>query len=203
MATCTFFLVLLVAYCLDLFLFFFFLFFFFFFFNFVHFPNNTTTNSTCLFRKVAAMMTTRRMTVMLLVVGIVAGSGEDGGLRFNAGTGQFKIVQFTDQHYGEGEDAAWGREQDINSTRVMHQVLAHEAPDLVVYTGDQLTGNNIHDNATTYWQELLAPTRQANLKCAGIHIATTTTTTTSSSSSSAPSMLSTSFAFSPHHHHPC
>jgi hypothetical protein len=31
--------------------------------------------------------------------------------------GYFKIVQFTDLHFGEGEDEWWGPVQDKNSTR--------------------------------------------------------------------------------------
>jgi len=71
--------------------------------------------------------------------------------------GKFKIVQFADLHYGEGEEVAWGPEQDRNSTRVMRKVLALEKPDLVVFSGDQITGNNINKNATEYWRELLQP----------------------------------------------
>ncbi|EGD82743.1 hypothetical protein PTSG_12018 [Salpingoeca rosetta] len=113
-----------------------------------------------------------RVLLLLLVVLVARASlattqsGDARQLRFRADTRTFKIVQFTDQHYGEGEDVAWGRQQDINSTRVMRSVLHHETPDLVVYTGDQLTGNNIHDNATSYWRELLAPTLAANLSWA-------------------------------------
>ena len=38
--------------------------------------------------------------------------------------GTFRIVQFADLHYGEGEDVRWGPQQDRNSTRVMRQVGA-------------------------------------------------------------------------------
>jgi len=37
-------------------------------------------------------------------------------LRFRE-DGSFKIVQFTDLHFGEGEDQSWGAIQDLNSTR--------------------------------------------------------------------------------------
>eukprot|EP00043_Microstomoeca_roanoka_P012846 m.124997 g.124997 ORF g.124997 m.124997 type:complete len:337 (+) comp15606_c0_seq1:80-1090(+) len=92
----------------------------------------------------------------------IRGQGVSGADLHFRSDGTFKIVQFTDQHFGEGEDAAWGREQDVNSTRVMREVLAAEQPDLVVYTGDQLTGNNIDANATDYWLEVITPTLQAN-----------------------------------------
>ncbi|EGG13517.1 metallophosphoesterase domain-containing protein [Cavenderia fasciculata] len=64
----------------------------------------------------------------------------------------FKIVQITDTHFGEGEGTDWGPEQDANSTRVMETILALEQPDLVVFTGDLITGNNIINNSTDYWK---------------------------------------------------
>jgi len=41
----------------------------------------------------------------------------------------------------------WGPEQDFNTTRIMKVMLAKGKPDLVVFTGDCITGNNIGDNA--------------------------------------------------------
>jgi hypothetical protein len=84
-------------------------------------------------------------------------------LRFRAADGgSFKIVQFADLHFGEGESTQWGPEQDLNSTRVMRTVLQAEAPvDLVVFSGDQLTGNNIAFNATAYWAAALLSTGAA------------------------------------------
>lgn len=67
-----------------------------------------------------------------------------------------KICQFADLHYGEAPNLAWGPEQDRNSTRVMNNVLAAERPDLVVFTGDQITGNNIVDNATAVLREVFS-----------------------------------------------
>ena len=61
----------------------------------------------------------------------------------------FTLLQFADLHYGEAPALDWGPEQDRNSTRVMRAVLAAEAPvGLVVFSGDQITGNNVVDNAT-------------------------------------------------------
>jgi predicted MPP superfamily phosphohydrolase len=50
-------------------------------------------------------------------------------LRFRS-DGTFKIVQFTDLHYGEAE------EKDTNSSIAQDKILAIEKPDLVVMTGD-------------------------------------------------------------------
>eukprot|EP01118_Nematostelium_gracile_P009802 TRINITY_DN3317_c0_g1_i1.p1 TRINITY_DN3317_c0_g1~~TRINITY_DN3317_c0_g1_i1.p1 ORF type:complete len:319 (-),score=75.50 TRINITY_DN3317_c0_g1_i1:120-1076(-) len=88
-------------------------------------------------------------------------------LRFRS-DGTFKIAQFADLHYGEGESVAWGPQQDINSTRVMNRVLAAEKPDLVVFTGDQITGNNIQSNSTAYWRKAIQPCLDTNTPWASI-----------------------------------
>lgn len=51
-------------------------------------------------------------------------------LRLNA-QNEFHIAIFSDLHYGEEEDG-WGIDQDVNSTRVMNNILSSEAPDFVV-----------------------------------------------------------------------
>lgn len=120
--------------------------------------------------------------------------------------GTFKIVQFADVHFGEGEvQACWSGPRAMVTpfstfliagrlvgTRARYQldegdarrvavtslsfffalfvfVLSHirrsaEKPDLVVYTGDQITGNNIHSNATLYWRQLVQPCIEVVLK---------------------------------------
>jgi len=87
-------------------------------------------------------------------------------LRFNEASDKFKIAQFTDLHFGEGEDVEWGPEQDKMSLSVMNEILDLEQPDLVVFTGDMLTGNNIADNATDYWRIMLDPLIRRNLSWA-------------------------------------
>lgn len=47
------------------------------------------------------------------------------------------------------------------------QVLDYEDADLVVFTGDQITGNNIRANASAYWLELLQPCRARQLRWGG------------------------------------
>ena len=59
-------------------------------------------------------------------------------LRFDQ-DGTFKIVQFADLHFGEAEDKDWGPFQDVGSLHVINTVLDAEEPDLVVFTGDQIT----------------------------------------------------------------
>jgi hypothetical protein len=51
-------------------------------------------------------------------------------LRLNAHN-EFHIAIFADLHYGEEEDG-WGITQDVNSTRVMNDILGFENPDFVI-----------------------------------------------------------------------
>jgi hypothetical protein len=80
---------------------------------------------------------------------------------------------------GEGEADWWGTAQDTNSSRLLNkvdfhklalklylitfQMLDYEDVDLVVYSGDLITGNNVHNNATAYWKELLLPASKRGL----------------------------------------
>lgn len=70
--------------------------------------------------------------------------------------GKFKVIQFADLHFGENEEGPWGPEQDRKSLRAMDRLLEAEKPDFIVFSGDQLTGNNIHDNATVYWGQIVS-----------------------------------------------
>lgn len=51
--------------------------------------------------------------------------------------GQFKIVQFTDIHW------QWGNEKDLQSAKLMGEILDLERPDLVVLTGDSISGKDL------------------------------------------------------------
>lgn len=59
-------------------------------------------------------------------------------LRFRE-DGTFKIVQFTDVHW------TTGGEEDSMSRQVMENVLDSESPDLVVFSGDLISGNKLKD----------------------------------------------------------
>ena len=110
------------------------------------------------------------MILLLLVTVIQAGpevKRDPTKLVFDQ-NGRFKIAQFADLHFGEAESTQWGPQQDINSTRVMERVLAWERPDLVIYSGDQVTGENIYDNATRYWGRLLQPCLATNTRWATV-----------------------------------
>ncbi len=61
---------------------------------------------------------------------------EDTSLRFRE-NGTFRIVQFADVHW------SWGFGDDRDSGRLMREVLDEEKPDLVVFTGDNITGGTL------------------------------------------------------------
>jgi hypothetical protein len=100
--------------------------------------------------------------------------------------GTFQISVFSDLHYGEGnhpptptlqkqlfphntnhftaEDLDWGPQQDINSTRVINNVLDQESPQLVVLNGDLITGENTFKaNSSHYLDQIVAPLVDRNL----------------------------------------
>ncbi|KAJ7235623.1 hypothetical protein B0H12DRAFT_1141361 [Mycena haematopus] len=86
-------------------------------------------------------------------------SGLLGGrkLTFDA-QGNFKVVSFSDMHFGEGEDVVWGPQQDVNTSRAMSHVLENEKPNYV-FNGDLVTGENVYAfNATKYLDQVFAPT---------------------------------------------
>ena len=68
---------------------------------------------------------------VLSFVGFV--SAIDKKLQFNA-QGKFKMVQLTDLHFGENDEA------DANNQRLIRDILDQEKPDLVVVTGDVVSG---------------------------------------------------------------
>ncbi len=54
-------------------------------------------------------------------------------LRFNS-NGKFKMVQFTDIHFGEDEP------DDLDNMRLISDILDQEQPDLAIITGDVVSG---------------------------------------------------------------
>ena len=69
-------------------------------------------------------------------------------LRLNSHN-EFQIAIFSDLHYGE-EEGGWGIDQDVNSTRVMKDILGYEDPDFVVLSTPPLTHFSTHAN-TNRW----------------------------------------------------
>ncbi len=70
-------------------------------------------------------------------------------LRFRS-DGRFRIVQFTDLHWQNGET------EDLRTRALMEAVLEAEQPDLVALTGDVLEGRECRDPAAS-WRQAVAP----------------------------------------------
>lgn len=64
-------------------------------------------------------------------------------LQFNS-SGKFKMVQFTDVHFGETDS------DDQKNQKLMGEILDKEKPDLVIITGDLVSGF-AWDGETTPW----------------------------------------------------
>ncbi|KAK0771739.1 hypothetical protein LTR87_017468, partial [Friedmanniomyces endolithicus] len=78
-------------------------------------------------------------------------------LRFTS-NGTFQISVFEDLHFGENAWDTWGPQQDINTVKVMNQVLDAETQQLVVLNGDLITGENAYlENATVKIDQIVAP----------------------------------------------
>jgi predicted MPP superfamily phosphohydrolase len=67
---------------------------------------------------------------------------------------KFKIVQFADIHLGEAPESLWGPEQDKKTWSLIDSVLKKEKPDLIVLSGDQLSAEDVRDNAAEYYKEM-------------------------------------------------
>ncbi|KAK0933003.1 hypothetical protein LTR29_015423 [Friedmanniomyces endolithicus] len=78
-------------------------------------------------------------------------------LRFTS-NGTLQISIFEDLHFGENAWDSWGPQQDINTVKVMNQVLDAEPQKLVVLKGDLITGENAYlENATVKIDQIVAP----------------------------------------------
>ncbi|RDA95048.1 hypothetical protein CP533_2157 [Ophiocordyceps camponoti-saundersi (nom. inval.)] len=90
-------------------------------------------------------------------------------LMFNA-DGKFQISIFEDLHLGENAWDPWGHQQDVNTVRVVERVFDAEEPDLVVFNGDLITGENAFlENSTKVIDMLVAPLVQRNLPWASTY----------------------------------
>ncbi|KZV79965.1 Metallo-dependent phosphatase [Exidia glandulosa HHB12029] len=84
--------------------------------------------------------------------------------------GSFKLLVFSDLHFGENPWDWWGPEQDANSTRLMRRVLADERPDYVVINGDLITGENtFRENLTKLIDEIVAPLNEVGVPFSSTH----------------------------------
>lgn len=70
----------------------------------------------------------------------------------------FKIVQFTDVHWGDGS------EEDLKTSELMSMVLREEKPDLVVFTGDTVYG----ESNESILRKALEPVNNAGIPWAAV-----------------------------------
>lgn len=63
------------------------------------------------------------------------------------GASSFKVLQLADLHFGEFFGKDEGNSQDGRTLKAVAAVLDAERPDLVVFSGDQITGENVPLNA--------------------------------------------------------
>lgn len=64
----------------------------------------------------------------------------------------------------------WGPQQDVNSVRVINQVLDAESPGLVVLNGDLITGENTYlENSTEYVDQIVGPLVERGLSWASTY----------------------------------
>ncbi|KAG8057547.1 hypothetical protein GUJ93_ZPchr0002g23568 [Zizania palustris] len=124
-----------------------------------------------------------RLLLLLLLVGAAAaaaGSKEEkgssgGGLRFRRGSGTFKVVQVADMHYANGgrtgcRDVLPSQVagcSDLNTTAFLYRLFRAEDPDLVVFTGDNIFGEDATDSAKSM-DAAIAPAIDMNLRWAAV-----------------------------------
>ncbi|SGY86144.1 BQ5605_C009g05802 [Microbotryum silenes-dioicae] len=87
--------------------------------------------------------------------------------------GVFRTTVFTDLHYGEAQGIEWqpwGKLQDDTSDHIMRTILQAEKPHLVVFNGDQVTGEGLlAENATDAYDNCLKVTVNSNTPFAAIY----------------------------------
>ena len=86
--------------------------------------------------------------------------GSNVVLKFN-GAGDFTILQFTDLHYGKDNEA------NQKTTEVQEYLINLVKPDLVVITGDAVSGNDWQDKTQAFykqkWEQFTGPYRKFNV----------------------------------------
>ncbi|KAH3765273.1 metallophosphoesterase family protein [Pelomyxa schiedti] len=105
------------------------------------------------------------IVVWCALLWVLGGAEQRQPLRFRAGDGgtcgcgvngcTFTVATFADIHFGEPFAT-----QDPRSKAIMRRTLEIEDPDLVAFTGDQVTGNNIETNGTSAWVDALSVTNE-------------------------------------------
>jgi 3',5'-cyclic AMP phosphodiesterase CpdA len=86
--------------------------------------------------------------LIILLLNIILGAYHKK-LKFN-NKGEFKILQITDIHYGEGWDG------DFNTTRLMENLISYANPDAAIITGDAVSGYSWDGLDQSFYQGLWA-----------------------------------------------
>ncbi|QIW96702.1 hypothetical protein AMS68_002220 [Peltaster fructicola] len=118
-----------------------------------------------------SILTTLWLAVNVLTAALPAGQDKTTvpPLRFTS-AGTFQISIFEDLHFGENAWDTWGPIQDINSVKVINEILDTESQQLVVLNGDLITGENtFKENSTTYVDQIVAPLLARNLTWASTY----------------------------------
>jgi len=104
---------------------------------------------------------------------IIAAGSSDGKtppLVPRKGASTFKVLQLADLHLGEFFGSAQGALQDSETLKAVTSVLDEEKPDLVVFSGDQLTGEGLPKDAdrNSLLDKLEEPLKKRNIPWATI-----------------------------------
>merc|ERR1719235_243560 len=99
-----------------------------------------------------------------------AGARRNPPLMPRPGSSSFKVLQLADLHLGEDFEGKWGPEQDRKTLAVVASLLDEEKPDLVVFSGDQLTGEGLQQSGAQ--KEQLLKAMEEPLKRRGVPWAT-------------------------------
>ncbi|WP_373230709.1 metallophosphoesterase family protein [Cohnella sp.] len=86
------------------------------------------------------------------------------GLKYRQ-DGTFKIVQFTDMHFGDGKEEE--RESDGRTAALVRRVIAAEQPDLVVLTGDMIWSHGVGDPKASF-RRAIAPIAESQVPWAAV-----------------------------------
>jgi len=94
----------------------------------------------------------KQLILILLIVFAFLGELNAQQLRFHK-DGTFKIVQFTDTH------VVPGKAESLDAIKLINEMLDKEHPDLIVFTGDVVTGKP----ARKGWEMVLTPLAQKGI----------------------------------------
>lgn len=101
------------------------------------------------------MMKNRSLTIVAFMLVAIVATAQDATLRFREG--KFRIAQFTDMHLGS-------RGSDIEANfQLVNKVVAEEQPDLIVFTGDNVTDAPDIPSLKALWGRLVGVLEATNV----------------------------------------